>query len=286
VKCYNHQDIDAVGVCTNCGRFVCETCKTEWQGSFLCQSCFIKKFEDQVRSQSAPTVTSTAPTYNPPPVQPTSYPPPEAQKVEYIHAASPVVKPQKKSNKKPLLIGGMAGGAIIVVVAIILGLTLGRGNETSISLSDIGISEAYFEDWVNSFEPMINQKVTDVKSTLISAGLPVTGVYIEPIKDGKKVLLVVVSFDKLNVGSKPGSFIVSSLQSLVKIAMIKTINLSGIDFVTAAIKDSNGRIIVQSGASSSNVDAFRNGKISQSTFIQQTVTQVEDRFAAFDAMTR
>ena len=39
MKCSIHQDIDAVGVCSNCGKGLCSNCKLELRGKLYCQSC-------------------------------------------------------------------------------------------------------------------------------------------------------------------------------------------------------------------------------------------------------
>jgi len=39
MKCATHPDIDAVGVCVNCGRAVCPTCRTVVGGKTYCPAC-------------------------------------------------------------------------------------------------------------------------------------------------------------------------------------------------------------------------------------------------------
>lgn len=39
MKCINHLDLDAVGVCSKCGRGLCPECKHEVGGKMLCQVC-------------------------------------------------------------------------------------------------------------------------------------------------------------------------------------------------------------------------------------------------------
>lgn len=39
MKCATHPDVDAVGVCVNCGRAVCSTCRTVVGGKTYCPAC-------------------------------------------------------------------------------------------------------------------------------------------------------------------------------------------------------------------------------------------------------
>lgn len=41
MKCYNHIDTDAVGICKNCGRAVCKSCSSIYGEKLLCSSCLI-----------------------------------------------------------------------------------------------------------------------------------------------------------------------------------------------------------------------------------------------------
>ena len=40
MKCFNHRDIDAIGICINCGRAVCEKCYSIKGSKIYCKSCF------------------------------------------------------------------------------------------------------------------------------------------------------------------------------------------------------------------------------------------------------
>jgi hypothetical protein len=45
MKCYVHQNVDAVGVCTSCGKNVCSTCAFDMGGKLLCKSCVERSFK-------------------------------------------------------------------------------------------------------------------------------------------------------------------------------------------------------------------------------------------------
>ncbi len=39
MRCYEHRETEAVGVCQSCGRGVCENCQVLRQGQILCTEC-------------------------------------------------------------------------------------------------------------------------------------------------------------------------------------------------------------------------------------------------------
>jgi len=39
MKCYNHSDVDATGVCVSCGKAVCKDCGVDVNGKLMCKSC-------------------------------------------------------------------------------------------------------------------------------------------------------------------------------------------------------------------------------------------------------
>lgn len=49
--CYIHPHAEAAGLCSHCGRFICETCKVEWQTKLFCTNC-----ADQVVPEVEPEV--------------------------------------------------------------------------------------------------------------------------------------------------------------------------------------------------------------------------------------
>ena len=117
---------------------------------------------------------------------------------------------------------------------------------------------------------------------MTSSGLPVSSVFTQ-LDDGGQVLVIVLDYSKLSVGSSDGAFITAAVQSLVKIAGIKTLDLSGITYVTVGLKDKNGKVFIEAGVKAADVDAFRTGKMTQTQLIKKTAAKVIDRFAAWGA---
>ena len=46
MKCFNHATVDAIGTCVGCGKFICETCKTEYKNKFYCKTCLSGLLEE------------------------------------------------------------------------------------------------------------------------------------------------------------------------------------------------------------------------------------------------
>ena len=44
--CYVHNDVEAVGTCVGCGKFICENCNTEIKGKNYCKKCVDELFEE------------------------------------------------------------------------------------------------------------------------------------------------------------------------------------------------------------------------------------------------
>ena len=47
--CYVHNEVEAVGTCVGCGKFICENCKTEIKGKYYCKKCIEELFEENQR---------------------------------------------------------------------------------------------------------------------------------------------------------------------------------------------------------------------------------------------
>lgn len=40
MKCFNHEDKDAVGICVSCKKGLCRDCAIEYDGKLYCKDCF------------------------------------------------------------------------------------------------------------------------------------------------------------------------------------------------------------------------------------------------------
>lgn len=47
MKCYIHTEADAIGTCVRCGKFICETCKTELKGKNYCKKCVDEELQEK-----------------------------------------------------------------------------------------------------------------------------------------------------------------------------------------------------------------------------------------------
>ena len=58
MKCYKHPKVNAVGVCSECGKGVCSKCSVEVSGKIYCKSCTDKVFgnKKEVKEESKVTV--------------------------------------------------------------------------------------------------------------------------------------------------------------------------------------------------------------------------------------
>lgn len=52
LKCYNHEEKEAVGICTNCGKAICDSCEMEVHGKLICKVCAEKKLEAGLSNQN------------------------------------------------------------------------------------------------------------------------------------------------------------------------------------------------------------------------------------------
>ena len=43
MKCYTHNDVDAVGTCTSCGKALCTQCAMTVNGKIMCKDCAVGK---------------------------------------------------------------------------------------------------------------------------------------------------------------------------------------------------------------------------------------------------
>ncbi len=47
--CYIHPDVQAIGTCVGCGKFICEDCNTEIKGKNYCKKCLDELFDEKTK---------------------------------------------------------------------------------------------------------------------------------------------------------------------------------------------------------------------------------------------
>jgi hypothetical protein len=264
----------------------------EWRGKSFCNPCAsivttrsevkVEPAEVSVNKSAADisTTDKALPSISP-------EPPPVTSTITPTKATTPDRGIKLPKKKLLAVIGGVIGLIVIVVVAVIIigGNFLGGVPGNAMPLftpEELASLEAKYP-LIDPQLALEQQREDKAKSVLQTSGLPVLAAFIEPTDAGKKVLVVVLDFNKLALEKSPGAFITAAVQSLVKVAGVKTLDISGISYVTVALQDSKERIIIEAGVQATDIDAFRTSKINQSQFIKRTIVKIEDRFAAWDA---
>ncbi len=57
MKCFYHPTIDAVGVCSQCGKAACRDCIEDIRGTMLCKGCIVRTLQDQTARQRTAEVS-------------------------------------------------------------------------------------------------------------------------------------------------------------------------------------------------------------------------------------
>ncbi len=130
------------------------------------------------------------------------------------------------------------------------------------------------------------QKENQYLSVIKASGLPVISVYLIDVSYKDKALVVVMNYEKMIGAISPGYFVAAGIKALSQIALLKTLDLTGITYVTVTLNDAKERTISEAGVRAADMLSYRSAKITQQQFIKLTASKVEDRFAAFDAMTK
>ncbi len=119
---------------------------------------------------------------------------------------------------------------------------------------------------------------------LQAAGLPVTGAYIVETGDGAPALLLGVSYAELRRGSASGAGLTEGVQALVRVAEVRALDLSGLTYVTVAVRDSQDRTLFGVTGATADVERLRAGQISRRDFIRATAARAESRLGGAEAL--
>ena len=58
MKCVNHPDVDAVGICNSCGKYYCRECLTSLRGEVYCPQCLQQQKEAPSSYKKVPILAS------------------------------------------------------------------------------------------------------------------------------------------------------------------------------------------------------------------------------------
>lgn len=58
MKCVNHPENDAVGVCIGCGKNICEICKVSFRGETYCKQCIVEKSSSCAKTKKSPILAT------------------------------------------------------------------------------------------------------------------------------------------------------------------------------------------------------------------------------------
>jgi hypothetical protein len=145
------------------------------------------------------------------------------------------------------------------------------------------VQQAAYDDRIK-YEAIIqkNDKREDqIKSQLKAAGVTVSGAYIVDTDRGEQMLALSFPYTPSILSSN--NFINSLADSMVKIADLKTLDLTGLIYVNVFLTDSQDRVIFGVTAKTSDIQNYRTGKLTLEQFFSKTAAGVESRSAALDA---
>lgn len=58
MKCINHPEVDAIGVCNRCGKYICEACKVPSGGEIYCKQCIAEKAGSEQKQKKSPILAA------------------------------------------------------------------------------------------------------------------------------------------------------------------------------------------------------------------------------------
>jgi hypothetical protein len=160
---------------------------------------------------------------------------------------------------------------------------LHAGYETPPTIS-AQVQQAANEDRIK-YEAIIqknDKREEQIKNQLKAAGVTVGGAYIVDTDKGQQMLALSFPFTPGILSSN--NFINSLADSMVKIADLKILDLTGLVYVNTFLTDSQDRVICGVTARTSDIQNYRAGKLTLEQFFSKTAIGVESRSAALDAI--
>lgn len=111
-----------------------------------------------------------------------------------------------------------------------------------------------------------------------AAGVKVSSVGIVELESGQKVM--VVGVDAFTLG---GPDLNAALNALVKLGQSNTVDLSGVQAISVAIHDRDGRPLFAMSSSTDEISAFRSGKATRREFIRGMALRTESKIGVINA---
>jgi len=127
-----------------------------------------------------------------------------------------------------------------------------------------------------------DKREEQIMSQLTTAGINVGGAFIVDTDDGEQILALNIPFTGSILSSS--NFMTSAADSLIKLAELKTLDLTGLNYVNVFITDAEDRIVFGVTAKTSDVQNYRSGKTNLEQFFAATAAAVESRSGALGAM--
>lgn len=121
-----------------------------------------------------------------------------------------------------------------------------------------------------------------IVSQLKTAGVTVGGAYIVDSDSGEQMLGLNIPFTGSILSSS--SFLNNAADSMVKLADLKTLDLTGLVYVNTFLTDSEDRIIFGVTVKTSDIQSYRAGKLTLEQFFAKTAAGVESRSGALEAI--
>jgi hypothetical protein len=127
-----------------------------------------------------------------------------------------------------------------------------------------------------------DKREAQIVSQLKTAGVTVGGAYIVDSDSGEQMLALNIPFTGSILTSS--SFLNSAADSMVKLADLKTLDLTGLVYVNTFLTDDQDRILFGVTVKTSDIQSYRAGKLNLEQFFAKTAAGVESRSGALDAV--
>lgn len=115
-------------------------------------------------------------------------------------------------------------------------------------------------------------------------GLPVTAAYILMAPDGRETLVVAMSYGRLASALNDPTGLGSGIDAYVRLAGLKSMDLTGLGYLTTTLEDDEGRPIIAISAPTAAIESFRSGSGTRTELIRAVAFKGESRAGLIDAI--